>query len=110
MSENENMKKDKTLNYLGLAARGRMLVKGYNTCIFMISKKKVRLLILAQDLAENSIKKMVSVAEKNNIPYRIYGTKEDLSHITGNVDAGIFGLTDENLAKAILSEIDYRES
>lgn len=102
--------KDKVLNYLGLAARGRMLANGYNTCTFMIGKRKVKLLILAEDLAENSTKKMVSLAERNKVPYRIYGTKEVLSHRTGNVDAGIFGVTDENLAKAISEEIDYKKS
>ena len=102
--------KDKVFNYLGLAAKGRMLVNGYNTCTFMIDKKKVKLLILAEDLAENSMKKMVSLAERKNVPYRIYGVKETLSKRTGNADAGIFGITDVNLAKAISEEIDHRES
>lgn len=102
--------RDKVLNYMGLAARGRMLVNGYNTCVFMMNKKKVRLIILAQDLAENSTKKMASAAARQNVPCRIYGLRESLSHITGNVDSGIFGITDANLAKAILEEIDNRES
>ncbi len=102
--------KDKVLNYLGLAAKGRMLVNGYNTCTFMMNKNKVRLLVLAEDLAKNSVDKMISVAERQKVPYRIYGLKESLSHRTGNIDTGIFGITDANLAKAILEEIDNRES
>ena len=102
--------KDKVLNYMGLAARGRMLVNGYNTCMFMAGKGKIKLIILAEDLAENSMKKMVSLAAMHNIPYIVYGTKEVLSHRTGNVEAGIFGVTDENLAAAISREIDHRKS
>ena len=102
--------RDKVLNYLGLAARGRLVVTGYNTCAFMMAKKKVKLLILAQDLAENSKKKMISEAERRGVPYKIYGTKEALSHITGKEDSGIFGVTDVNLANAISKEIEHIQS
>ena len=94
--------KDKVLNYLGLAARGRLLVSGYNTCVFMIDKRKVRLLVIAEDLSE--------IAERKNVPYRIYGSMRELSHMTGKTDSGIFGVTDENLAKVISEKIDHRES
>lgn len=102
--------KDKVLNYLGLAARGRMLAVGYNTCLFMMGKGKVKLIVVADDLAENSKKKILSAAKASGLPWRIYGDRQTLSHRTGNVDSGIFGVTDENLAKAILEEIDNRES
>ena len=101
---------NKVLSYLGFAAKARKLVTGYNTCIYMMEKKKIRLLVLAEDLSENSVKKMVSLAARHNIPYIVYGTKEVLSHRTGNVEAGIFGVTDENLAAAISREIDHRKS
>ena len=102
--------KDKVLNYLGLAARGRLLVSGYNTCVFMIDKRKVRLLVIAEDLSENSIKKITGIAVRKNVPYRIYGSMRELSHMTGKTDSGIFGVTDENLAKVISEKIDHRES
>lgn len=102
--------KDKVLRYLGLGARGRLLAIGYNTCVFMMGKGKVRMVILAENLAENSVEKMSSAAAKYNVPLRIYGSMEDLSHITGKENAGIFGVTDENLSRAILEEIDHRQS
>ena len=102
--------RDKVLNYLGLAARGRLVAIGYNTCTFMMAKNKVKYIILAEDLAENSKKKMIAEANKRNVPYGIYGTKEDLSHITGKEDSGIFGVTDINLEKAISNEIENNQS
>lgn len=95
---------------MGLAARGRMLAVGYNTCILMLNRKKLKALILARDLAENSLEKMVAAAKKNNVPFRIYGEMEELSHITGKENAGIFGITDENMSKAIIEEIDHIQS
>lgn len=95
---------DKILKYMGLAARGRLLVNGYNTCLYMIDKGKVRLLITAGDLSENSSDKLSASAARAKVPHIIYGTKQSLSHATGKTDSGVFGITDENLAKAILEE------
>ena len=92
---------NKVRSYLGFAAKARKLVTGYNTCIYMMEKKRIRLLILTEDLSENSVKKMVSAAEKHRVPCKIYGTREQLSNITGNVDKGIYGVTDDNFAKVI---------
>jgi len=101
---------NKIKSYLGFAAKARKLVTGYNTCIYMMEKKRVRLILITEDLAENSVKKMVSAASKHKVPYRIYGNKESLSHITGNVDKGIYGITDENFANVILNGIDSIQS
>lgn len=101
---------NKVKSYLGFAAKARKLVTGYNTCIYMMEKRRVRLILITEDLAENSVKKMVSAATKYMVPYRIYGSKAELSHITGNVDKGIYGVTDENFAKVILNGIDAIQS
>ena len=101
---------NKVLSYLGFAAKARKLVTGYNTCIYMMEKKKIRLLILAEDLSENSVKNMVCAAEKHKVPCKIYGAGAQLSKITGNAGKGIFGITDENFAKVISDGIDHIQS
>ena len=98
----------KVMSYLGFAAKAGKIVNGYNTCMFMMEKRKVRLVLLAADLAENSIKKMISLASKHRVPYRVFGTMEELSHMTGT--AGIFAITDTNFAEVILKEIDDMQS
>ena len=45
--------KRKLLSYMGFAAKARKIVNGYNTCVFTMEKRRVRLLIIAGDLAEN---------------------------------------------------------
>lgn len=100
------MKRSKVESYLGFAAKARKISTGYNTCLFMMEKRKIKLLILAEDLSENSREKMTAAADKQGVPYRIYGKIEDLSHMTGMEGKGIFGLADGNFAKVILSEID----
>lgn len=98
--------RSKVESYMGFAARARSLSTGYNTCVFMMEKGKIRLLVLAEDLSENSKEKMIRAAKQYEVPYRIYGKMDELSHITGTEGKGIFGLADKNLADAIVKEID----
>ena len=102
--------KKKMLSYMGLAAKARKIVNGYNTCVFMMEKRRIRLLIIAEDLAENSKKKMISAANKLNVEYRIFGDSDEMSHMTGTEGKGIFGITDENFANVISKEIDNIQS
>lgn len=87
-----------------------MVAVGYNTCVFSMSKSKVKLIILAEDLSQNSVEKIKSEAYRKGIPVRVYGNKQELSHMTGKENSGIFGITDANLSKAILEEIDHMQS
>ena len=108
LCSSENLKKmtdDKILRYMGLAARGRLLVNGYNTCEFMLKKGRIKLMILSEDLALGSSEKMTRTAASAKVPCAVYGSRESLSKATGKTDSAIFGVTDENLAKAISEEL-----
>ena len=110
---NQNAKdtaRKKMLSYMGFAAKARKIVNGYNTCVFTMEKRKVKLLIIAADLAENSKKKMISAAKKFNVKYRIFGDSDEMSRMTGTSGKGIFGITDENFANVISKEIDQIEA
>ena len=100
----------KLLSYMGFAAKARKIVNGYNTCVFTMAKRKVRLLIVAEDLAENSKKKMISAANKFNVEYRVFGDSDEMSRMTGTAGKGIFGIIDDNFAKVISKEIDNIEA
>ncbi len=107
--EKEKSRK-KMLSYMGFAAKARKIINGYNTCIFTMEKGKVKLLIISEDLADNSKKKMISAANKFNVEYRIFGDSNEMSHMTGTDGKGIFGITDENFANVISKEIDHIQS
>lgn len=91
---------------LGFAAKSRNLVSGYYTCLHAIRKKKLRLLILSEDLSENTVKKLSKLSADHEVPLRIYGKMEEMSKVTGSRERGVFGITDANFADAILKEID----
>lgn len=92
--------------YLGFAKKSRNLITGYNTCIYAAQKHKLKLLLLAEDVSENTMKKFEELAKAQKIPMKIYGTKELLSNLTGEVDKGIFGIVDGHFAQIIRKELD----
>ncbi|MGN0711966.1 MAG: L7Ae/L30e/S12e/Gadd45 family ribosomal protein [Anaerovoracaceae bacterium] len=100
--------RSKIESYLGFATRSRNLITGSNTCLFAMNKKKIKLLILAGDISENTMKKLRNAAEEGNTVYRVYSTCDELSRICGTSGKGVFGITDQNFADVILKEIDSK--
>lgn len=98
--------RSKLHSYMGFAKKSRNLIMGYNTCLFAMNKRKVKLLIIAEDTAENTRKKIEKDAKKHQVTYRIYGTGDELSEMAGTGGRSIFGITDQNFAQVILKEID----
>ena len=96
----------KLASYLGFASKAGKIAAGTNTSIFTMGKGKVRLLIIAEDLAENAKEKLIFSACQNDVEYRIFGQAEDLAHYTGKYGAAVFSVTDENFAKVIVETID----
>ncbi len=104
------MRKSKLEGLLGFASRSKNLITGSNACLDKIPKRAVSLVIISEDVGENTRKKLMSKCKTYGIDYRIFGKAEDLSHITGKIDKGIFGITDKGFADSICKEIDLIQS
>ncbi len=96
---------DKVLRYLGFARKAGSLVSGVNTCTYSMSRGKAALVILAEDISENSEKKIMKEIRKSGTTFVKYGKKEDLSHAVGQAERSVFAITDDQFAKTILNEI-----
>lgn len=100
------MLSDKLSGYLGFAARSRNIQAGYNTGLFLIDKKKAKLVIIAEDAAEGTKDKISGKARSGGVPCVVFGESKELSHITGTGSGMVFTVTDKNFAKTISEEID----
>ncbi len=98
--------REKIHSYLGFAKKSRNLISGYNSCIYAVGRGKVNLLILTEDLSDNTKRKFRNIAESGGIEMRFFGTIEKMQEMTGDTGRGIYGVTEKNLAKAIIEEID----
>ena len=98
--------REKIHSYLGLARRSGNLVTGYDTCIQLMKKRKIKLLIVTEDAAEQTRSKFLKLTEKNGIRMYVFSTTVDLSAITGMENRSVYGITDHNFASAIAGEIE----
>lgn len=98
--------KKQTETYLGFAKKSGNLLAGYNTCVSAMNKGKIKLLIICEDIAENSMEKITGLARANQTKYRIYGHSDVLGPATGSSGRAIFGITDAGFAKTIAAAID----
>ena len=100
------MKKSKLESYMGFCSKSGNLIAGTNKVIDAMNRRKARLIIIASDISENTKEKIIHVAQKNKIQFRIYGQSEELAHYTGKFGAGGFAVTDDNFKKVISEAMD----
>ena len=101
---------DKLRAYMGFCARSGNLQRGYNKCLGLIERRKAFLLIVAEDVSQNTTKKIVQKCESRGIDYRIQGKAGELSQMTGSSGNGVYAVTDSQFAKVIAGEIDRIQS
>ena len=66
-----------------------------------ILKKKVKLVIIAEDSSERTKKKFIDICDNYNIPVIIDGNIQELSKTIGKNNKAILGIKDINFAETI---------
>ena len=97
------MKTDAILSLLGFASKAGKLSFGSHATEFSISSKRAKLVLLAQDISEKSVKEFSFKAEKENIPVAVLSgiSTSALSKRVGK-NCGIVSVNDQGFADAIL--------
>ena len=95
------MENKKILGLIGLAARARKISFGADSVELQAQKKKVYLIILAQNSSVRTKEKFQKISEKYKIPIIITETIENLSKAIGKNNKAILGIEDINLANEI---------
>ena len=91
----------KILGLIGLSAKAGKISFGSDSVEDQIKKKKVKLVIMAEDSSERTKDKFKKLTEKYNIPCIIIGEIEELSKAIGKSNKAIIGIKDLNLSKEI---------
>lgn len=100
--------KEKLYSYLGFAKKSGNLIAGADTCTIAMNKGKIKSLLIAADVSENTLKKMVRLAENRKIPYRVFGEGFEIARAAGSDGRYVFGIRDENFTNVIFNEIDKK--
>jgi ribosomal protein L7Ae-like RNA K-turn-binding protein len=94
------------LSLLGLARRAGDLVMGETLCEEGIKRKKISLMIIAEDLNETTQYRIKRLCETEGVNYIVFSNKESLSKAVGKVNYGLFGVTNKKFSRAIISKME----
>lgn len=103
--EQEEDFEKKILTLMQFARKAGKLVHGFEACRKEISHGKIKLVLLTQDISDNTKEKMMRFMEETgkSIPTLEYGTQQEMSAALGLPWTGIIGILDNNFAGKILS-------
>lgn len=98
------MKTKKLINILSIACRaGKVLSGEFVIEKALSSKQKIKLILLAKDIAEATQVKYEKLADNNKIPLRKTSlTKEELANCIGKTDRAAVAICDDGFCKAML--------
>ena len=91
----------KILGLIGLSAKAGKICFGSDSVEMQIKKKKINLVIIAENSSERTKDKFKKISQENGIPYIIIGEIDELSKAIGKSNKAIIGIKDLNLSKEI---------
>ena len=101
---------------LGFAQKSGSLFSGSDVVMQALLKKRVRLVLLAWDLSENSSarfeqhwQKLPDSCRKTVQVWR-FGVKQQLGQAVGKPERGILALNDENFCRGIVAKLQILQS
>lgn len=95
------MKNNKLLSLLGFAQKAGKLATGDETCELYLKRKKVKLILLASDAAENTLEKWKRAGQSNKVPVVVIADREVLSSAIGKVNRTVVAVLDSGFAKQL---------
>ena len=94
---------NKLLSFLGITRKSGNIIFGMDSVKKEILNDKIRLLLITQDISENSFGEISKTANEHNIKMlKIHVTKDEINNATGKY-AAIMGISNENFSKKIIS-------
>lgn len=100
------MASEEVLRLLGLAYRAGSVVSGEFKTEGAVKSGQAALVIIAEDVSENTRKKFRNMCEFHQVPIREYADKDLLGHSLGKEFRASLAITDEGFAKAVLKKMD----
>jgi len=100
------VKQDNILQLLGLAQRAGGVASGEFMTESSVKEGKSHLVILAGDASERTKKQFGDMCKHYKVPYKEYSDKESLGHAIGKEFRASLSVTNEGLARQIVSKID----
>lgn len=92
---------NKVNGLLGISSKAGAILAGTDLVLEEMAKKRVKLVIVAEDASEKTIKNIKYYCNKNKVEMFLYGTIDNNSKSIGKHNKAVIGIKDQNLADAI---------
>ena len=83
---------------LGLARRAGRVISGKEAVHKAIRQHQARLVILAEDAAERTVRQVQQAAENSHVPVAVFGDKQQIGHWTGTMNRAVIAVVDTHFA------------
>lgn len=89
---------------LGFAQRAGKVVSGEAATRIQLSRKRLKLLIIAEDAAPEVQRQLTALAEKFGVTFMVTGRKEELGLAIGKSPRAVIGIGDAYFARLIIDK------
>jgi len=93
------------LNFLGIAFSAGALITGEEMVVKAVQNGKAYLVIIAEDLSENTYKKVTDKCRFYGVEVHQRATSEEIGQAIGKSFRKVVGITDRNFAKALKKKL-----
>jgi len=97
---------NKVFSMIGLACKAGKVVSGEDSIRNLMKNNKVKLIIIAEDASDNSIKRFVNASKYYGIQHIFLGDKDTLGKHIGKQNRAVIGITDDGFKNNILKLIE----
>ncbi len=100
------MRPDRVFSMLGIAAKAGSVKSGEFSTENAVKDGQAFLVLVAEDASDNTKKKFKNMCEFRQVPFAVYGTKEELGHYIGKEFRASLAVTNEGIADTLKKQLD----
>lgn len=98
--------KQRVFGLLGICTKAGKIVFGSEATLEAIQKRKVKLVIVAEDAAERTKRNFESICTQKEITCINFGKIDEISKAIGKENKALLGIKDKNLSNEIMKIIN----
>lgn len=96
---------DNILSFISIARKAGKVNTGEFLTEKDVKSGHSHLVIIAEDVSENSYDKLSGMCKAHDVPFRVYGNMESLGHATGKNYAACLSFQNKGFAESLLKKL-----
>lgn len=91
----------KVATMIGFAKRSGNLANGFTAVSIHLKKRKAKLVIVSEDISEDSKRKIVNLCKAAGTTYYAHGTRDEIGRAIGRDESTVIAILDKKFAKIV---------